>query len=200
MTMCTVLPEIVEADLMIELETITAMNSGSGPGGGCALLPGPVVQFVPHVTLGGFFSKPLNEAGALPPVRLFSFDHCAPQNVTEVPIAALLSPITKLPPLATTQKTNAEVEELLLLVSGSGSSPLTVAVFVSVDPQDAVTLATMLIVAAPPLATVPRWHVTVPLHEPWLGVAETSVSPAGSGSSTVTLWASNGPAFDTLSV
>ena len=69
-----------------------------------------------------------------------------------------------------------------------------------VDPQDAVTLATMLIVAAPPLATVPRWHVTVPLHEPWLGVAETSVSPAGSGSSTVTLWASNGPAFDTASV
>src|SRR5207237_10685784 len=85
-------------------------------------------------------------------------------------------------------------------VSGAGPAPLTVALFVSVGPQGAVTLATMLIVAAPPLATVPRWHVTVPLHEPWLGVAETSVSPAGSGSSTVTLWASNGPAFDTASV
>ena len=112
MTMCTVLPWIVEPDFVIELETITAMNAGSGPGGGFALLPGPVVQFVPHVTLAGFFSKPLNEAGALPPVRLFSIDHCAPQKVTEVPIAALLSPITKLPPLAKTQKTNVEVEEL----------------------------------------------------------------------------------------
>src|SRR2546430_15074632 len=93
MTVCGVLPGSVEPDLVIELETITAMNSGSGPGGGFALLPGPVVQLVPHVTLGGFFSKPLNAAGALPPVRLFRLDHCAPQKVTEVPIAAWVSPI-----------------------------------------------------------------------------------------------------------
>src|SRR6266487_1837760 len=117
MTMWTVSPAIVEPDLVIELETITAMN----PGGGFALLPGPVVQLVPHVTLGGFFSKPLNEGGAPPPLRLLRLDHCAPQKVTEVPIAALLSPITKLPPPGVTQKTNAELEELLLLVSGSGS-------------------------------------------------------------------------------
>src|SRR5919199_958543 len=135
MTMCTVSPWIVEPVLVIVLETITAMNSGSGAGGGCPLLPGGAVQFVPHVTVGGFVSKPLNEAGAPPPLRLLRLDHCAPQKVNAVPIAALLSPITKLPPVATTQKTNVEVEALLLPVSGSGSSPVTVAVFVSVDPH-----------------------------------------------------------------
>src|SRR6266511_1058425 len=131
--MCTVLPEIVEPDWLIELETITAISAGSGPGGGGGLLPVDVVQFVPHVTVGGDFSKPLNEAGAVPPLRLFSFHHLAAQKVTAVQTTALLSPITKFPP-ATTQNTSADVDEVLLLVSGSGSSPLTVAVFVTVDP------------------------------------------------------------------
>src|SRR6266545_2056924 len=184
--MWTVLPEIVEPDLLIELETITAMSAGSGPGGGDALLPGDVVQLVPHVTVGGDFSKPLNEAGAVPPVRLFRFHHCAPQKVTEVPTAALLLPMTKLPPPATTQKTSADVDELLLLVLGSGWSPITVALFVSVEPHDAVTFATIAMVAEPPFGIAP-----------WLGVAETSVSPAGSGSFTVTLVASAGPPFET---
>jgi hypothetical protein len=35
-----VLPEIVDPDFEIELETITAMKSGSGPAGGGELLPG----------------------------------------------------------------------------------------------------------------------------------------------------------------
>src|SRR5919197_2902911 len=132
MTMCTVLPEVVEPDWLIELATITPMNDGNGPSGGGALLPGDVVQSMPHVGVGGDFAKPLNEAGAAPPVRLFSFGHWAPQKVTEVPTAALLSPMTKLPPPATTQYTNAEADELLLLEFGSGWSPLTVAVLSSV--------------------------------------------------------------------
>src|ERR1051325_2630265 len=117
--MWTVSPWIVEPDLVIRLDTITAMNSGSGPAGGCPLLPGGAVQLVPHVTVAGFVSKPLNEAGAPPPVRLFSDDHCAPQKVTFVPTAALLSPITKFPPLATPQKTNVEAEEVLVVGSRS---------------------------------------------------------------------------------
>src|ERR671937_2105283 len=104
--MCAVSPETVEPDLLIELETITPMYEGRGPAGGGGLLPGDVVQFVPHVTAAGESSKPLNEAGAAPPERLFSFDHCAPQKVTEVPVAAFPSPMTKLPP-GTTQNTSA---------------------------------------------------------------------------------------------
>ena len=180
MTMCTVLPEIVEPDWLIELATITPMNDGRGPGGGGALLPGDVVQSVPHVAVGGDFAKPLNEAGAAAPLRLFSFHHWAPQKVTEVPTAALLSPMTKLPPPATTQKTNVDADELLLLEFGSGWWPLTVAVLSSVAPHGAVTLATIVMVAEPPLEIKPRLHVTVPEHVPWLGVAETKVRPAGS--------------------
>src|SRR4051812_11216100 len=100
--MCTVSPEIVGPDLPIELETTTAISEGSGPAGGGGLLPGPVVQSVPHAAVAGVVSKPLNAAGAAPPLRLLSFHHWAPQKVTSVPTAALLSPITKFPP-ATTQ-------------------------------------------------------------------------------------------------
>src|SRR5215218_8739718 len=196
--MCTVLPEIVDPDLLIELATITAMSCGNGPGGGGALLPGDVVQPVPHVTVGGDFANPLNEAGAVPPLRLFSFHHCAPQKVTEVPTAALLSPMTKLPPPATTQNTSADVDELLLVGFGSGCWPLTVAVLSSVAPHGALTPATIVMVAEPPLEIKPRLHVTVPEQVPWLGVAETSVSPAGSGSFTMTLEAFAGPLFRTV--
>src|SRR6185437_8608658 len=75
------------------------MNAGSGPAGGGGLLPGSVDQVAPHAgRLAGAFSKPLNAAGAEPPLRSFRFHHCAPQNVTAVPTAALPSPITNVPP------------------------------------------------------------------------------------------------------
>src|SRR5512132_2484820 len=96
--MWTALPEIDEPDLLIELETITAMYGGSGPAGGCGLLPGPVVQFVPQFTVTGVFSKPLNAAGAVPPVRPFNFQHCEPQPGTAVPTVAFWFPITQFPP------------------------------------------------------------------------------------------------------
>src|SRR5437764_13686109 len=75
------------------------MYSGSGPGGGPGLLPGPVDQLVPHAGgVLGVLAKPLKAAGVAPPLSEFSFHHCAPQNVTGVSIAASPSPITKLPP------------------------------------------------------------------------------------------------------
>src|SRR6266480_1386112 len=101
--MCTVSPEIVEPDWLMELETTTAMKAGRGPGGGGVLLPGSVDHWVPHAAVEGVSSKPLNAAGADPPLSVLSFDHCAPQKVTLVPRAALPSPITKLPPATTTK-------------------------------------------------------------------------------------------------
>src|SRR5271169_2018953 len=74
------------------------MSSGSGPGGGPELLPGAVDQLVPHAgEVSGVLAKPLKAAGANPPLSAFAFHHCAPQNVTEDPMVALPSPITKLP-------------------------------------------------------------------------------------------------------
>src|SRR5262249_35021775 len=90
---------MVEPDFEIELETITIMKAGSAPLGGGVLLPGLVDQLGPQAGRpAGLFSKPLKEAGAEPPLRSFTFDHCAPQKVTAVPIAALPSPITNVPP------------------------------------------------------------------------------------------------------
>ena len=86
--MCTVSPEIVGPDLLIELETITAISEGSGPAGRGGLSPGPVVQSVGQAAVGGVVSKPLNAAGAVPPLRPFSFHHLAPQKLTSVPSAA----------------------------------------------------------------------------------------------------------------
>ncbi len=56
--------------------------------GGLELLPGPVVQVMPH--FGGsaesVTAKPLKLAGAVPPLSLLTFDHFAPQKVTLAPI------------------------------------------------------------------------------------------------------------------
>ena len=77
------LPAIVEPDFVIELATITVME---GPIllGGWELFPGLVVHVPPQA--GGFIlvesAKPLNAAGAGPPLREFCLAHCAPQNVT----------------------------------------------------------------------------------------------------------------------
>src|SRR5690349_3439712 len=104
---CTVLPEIVEPNWLILLETTTETYAGNGPGGGGVLLPGSAVQALPQAATAGLASKPLKLAGAKPPVNEFSFRHCAPQKVTGVPTAALLSPITKLPPKAVTVSVSA---------------------------------------------------------------------------------------------
>src|SRR5436190_13896252 len=64
------------------------------------------------------------------------------------------------------------------------------------------TCTTRVMVAGTPAATTPSEHVTVavPAQDPIDGVAETNVVPAGSGSLTLTFWASDGPLFMTVIV
>ena len=83
----------------------------------------------------------------------------------------------------------------------SGFADVTVAVFETGPGVDG-SVTTSEIVALAPLAIVPRLHVTVdvPLHDPWLGVAETNVVPVGIVSVTVTPVAGDGPALSTLIV
>ena len=94
------LPEIVGPVWLIELETTTPIREGSGPGGGGALLPGSVVQVVPHIGSMTESSQPLKEAGAPPPLKVLFLAHCAPQKFTEVPVVVpgTTSPTTNEPP------------------------------------------------------------------------------------------------------
>src|SRR3954451_4378706 len=96
MTMWAMSPEICDPDFVDLLVTITAMNAGSGPAGGGALLPGSVLHVPPQRGADTLRAKPLNDEGAAPPLRSFTFHHCEPQKVT-VPVV-LLSPITNAPP------------------------------------------------------------------------------------------------------
>ena len=99
MTTFGVLPEMVEPDLVIELETITAIYAGT-LAGGFELLPGSVVHVAPHevgvVMLE--LANPLKPFGAAPPVKELTFAHCEPQKVTLCPTAELLLPMTNEPP------------------------------------------------------------------------------------------------------
>ena len=65
-----------------------------------------------------------------------------------------------------------------------------------------VAVATIDAVAEAPTASCPRLQlmVVVPLHVPWLGVAETRVIPAGSGSVKITPVEGAGPLFVTVIV
>src|SRR5437899_6197783 len=91
----------------------------------------------------------------------------------------------------------AEAEEFAL---GLVSFSETVAVFVT-GPA-VVALATMDAEAEAPTASVPRLQlmVVVPLQVPWLGVAETRVIPAGSGSVKMTPVEGEGPLCVTVMV
>jgi len=122
--MCFVSPEICEPDLLIELDTITAMYAGNGPAGGEELLPVSLLQPVPHDGAAGLEAKPLNEAGAAPPLSSFAFDHWAPQNST-VPVA-VSSPTTNAPP--------------------PGAAPNTVAVLVAVTSVNPVAASKTVVV------------------------------------------------------
>ena len=98
MTILRTSPEMVEPDFVIELEAITAMKGGA-LAGGPELFPGSVLQLPPQA--GGavlvWSAKPLKALGAGPPLSELTLAHCAPQKVTELPMAALRSPITKEP-------------------------------------------------------------------------------------------------------
>src|ERR1700682_2788020 len=95
------------------------------------------------------------------------------------------------------------IVDVLLLLSPFGSTLLvkTLAVFdTGPGVEGSVTCRLMLADAA--LTIVPRLQVTVvvPLQLPWVGVAETKVTPAGRMSVTATLVADPGPAFATTMV
>ena len=85
-----------DPDLAMALETITAMKDGTLPGGE-ELLPGCVDQLPAQVggVLLSVLANPLKLSGADPPLNEFTFDHCAPQKVTD-PVS-LWSPTTKEP-------------------------------------------------------------------------------------------------------
>jgi hypothetical protein len=88
---------------------------------------------------------------------------------------------------------------VLLAVLGSFSVAVMVAVLVIVPATVGVTTSVTVIV--PPLAIPPRLQVTVPLtwlQVPWLGVADTKVTPAGRVSVRVTPVALLGPALLTV--
>src|SRR6266436_7801630 len=83
---------------------------------------------------------------------------------------------------------------------GLVSFSVTVAVFV-IEPS-AVAVAVSVMEAVAPLARVPKLQATVvvPVQVPWLGVADTKVSPAGSTSVNVTPVELDGPPFVSVMV
>jgi len=91
---------------------------------------------------------------------------------------------------------------LLFALLGSASLAVTLAVLVIVPP-DVGAVTTIVTVALPALAIVPRLHVTVPalwVQVPWVGVADTKPTPAGKVSVKLTPVATLGPALLTLTV
>src|SRR5216117_3367473 len=97
-TIREMLPEILEPDLVIELDTITALWDGIGRGGAESSSLS-VVKSPP-----GFgsrmlveFAKPVKLAGAEPLLNAFDLCHCALQNVTCLPTTPSPSPMTKVP-------------------------------------------------------------------------------------------------------
>lgn len=84
--------------LVMELATITGMLPGT-VAGGLVLLPGPVVQVLPHAGMARLFSKPLNPFGADPPLIGLYRAHCDPQKYTIAPPVMLARlPTTNWPP------------------------------------------------------------------------------------------------------
>src|SRR5579872_2761146 len=114
--MWAMFPEICEPDFEYLLVTITAMYGGSGPLGGGVLLPGSVLHMAPQVGLVGLRAKPLKLACEPEDVMLI-FYHCAPQKVTEVPMALSLSPMANDPPPGAKANT-LRGSELHVLVTG----------------------------------------------------------------------------------
>jgi hypothetical protein len=92
------------------------------------------------------------------------------------------------------------VLRVAVLFPGTGSVSLaaTLAVFVTVPA--AVGVTTIVTVALAALARVPRLQLTAAVQVPWLGVAETNVTPVGTASVKVTPVAGDGPLLVTVRV
>src|SRR4051794_26647118 len=89
-------------------------------------------------------------------------------------------------------------DELLLPLFGSPGEPVTVAVFVIVEPADS-ALTTTLNVCEPPTRMLAAVQDTTGDTNPHPAEAETNETFAGSESDTVTAVAVSGPAFDATS-
>lgn len=105
----TILPQVPSMalpDFVIESATMTPMYDGTSLAGG-VLLPGRVVNVVPHTETGvpaGSFvtvpAKPLNDSGAVPPVRLLWLHQESLHHVTfvvDVATETVRSPSTNAP-------------------------------------------------------------------------------------------------------
>jgi hypothetical protein len=133
-------------------------------------------------------------------------EHVAPQLI---PAGLLVTVPVPLPPgvIVSVKLVLAPIVALALAVLlpgfGSGRSDVTLALFTSVPLAPAFTVTTIVTVAAPAFATVPKLQATtvVPVQAaPCEPVADTSVAFVGNVSDTVVFVASLGPAFVTVSV
>src|SRR5687767_9314593 len=99
-------------------------------------------------------------------------------------------------------KADTTVDSSNVLFAGAGSVPAAVTDAVLLITVLLVGVTTIVTVALAPFASEPSAHVivAVPLQEPVEGVAETSVTDAGSVSVTVTVVAVSGPLLVTVTV
>ena len=95
-------------------------------------------------------------------------------------------------------------DDVLFAGLGSLVVELTVAVFVAYVVELKVdAVASIVIVTSPPTLSEPSVQLTVPalwVHVPWVVETDVSVTSVGSGSETVTFWATAGPLFVTCNV
>src|SRR5580704_9289599 len=97
--------------------------------------------------------------------------------------------------------TTAIAAAALLVVFGSGVAANTNAVLVMIPGVGGVTTSVSTALVA--MARLPRLQKTVPpmlVQLPWVVAAETNATPGGNASVTVTLVATDGPRFVTVSV
>jgi len=87
-----------------------------------------------------------------------------------------------------------------VLFPGTGSVSLAAMLAVFVTVPAAVGMTTIVTVALAAFAKVPRLQLTAAVQVPWLGVAETNVTPVGTASVKVTPVAGDGPLLVTVSV
>src|SRR5216683_2679276 len=139
--------------------------------GGGVLLPGSVVQATPQLGVVGSSPKPLKLRGAEPPLVGLSFAHCAPQKVTALPVAAFLSPMTKLPPPGA--KANPTVLQELVAVL----PPTSWMVVVMVKMPVVAYVCAPLTMYAPPAVTA-----TTPVEHTWSAARTHIPRPASSPS------------------
>ncbi len=131
------------------------------------------------------------------------------RRTNQSPAAASISassPISSGESIGTPEPTVVTAVEWLLSGSGSGVVELAVAVLTRL-PWATVTFTTIVTLAEPPTAIVPKSAVTVPLaptttplQVPGLDAQEMKVVPAGRGSVTMTAAAGSGPWLMTVTV